>query len=591
MGSYDDFTLLFPDPVLDFTFDDSLQFDIPTYNTQPDNFRQNVQNPSVNNARSQTSQGANHEWDWLNDFNANANASANANANASINASRTPTTRPQGSESGLRLNNSPTIHTSPLDTNHESDRRCDLNHTQSESPLTSGERLANAGQQDAHGVPVAINATSGSGGLRSSTDPTHTPHVHGLSSALQVDSDDRGRSPGEGGTGQLRVTQASLLPLTGNDQVPADTALRRTDKPAMSVRRSVAGTSPQDYNTRRHRTRSDGVYDPALQSELSLTSANSTSSSSEKEHAATLEGRPTILGGTPVSPRSSPDGRLDNRRNEGEWGTLTSAQSPRSSPSHREHAPLSSQVLPRTSLAVATRTEVPTTALQPQTRAQSALLASSSPFDRANRTQARSTELFRFKHRIPRTLDTSTPATGLVPSVANLSAQANGGAYPRPSSNINHSSSATTAAAAQQQVQAIVPSSSTADKHAATESKGARMLFTESDTRRYRDHHGRSAAVEGFAPTALSGVAHVRARIALAILAISAVMMSTSTFALPSFMLLAFVSSSSSFVHSSWTPSSPSLRSTAQRILSSKQEKHQASLDRLSTLHRPVGCV
>ena len=532
-----------------------MPFDPVNSNTKPDNFRQCVQNFNT-----QGSPGRPH-WD--------DSISLDVNATASFSSSQ--------SQSFESANNVPDLlipHSSQITSGHESLRRCDLNATQSGSSLISRDRIASAGQVDLHGIQAAANANSHSGEMG----------ISWRSSPLQVDSNNAGGSQGEGALQTNHDGESQLL--TGGNPL-GETALRR---PASSVLRSAAGTSPQS-NMRRHRTRSDGVYDPALQSELSSISATTSSTSSSMEHTATLEGRLTSLGGTPVSPQLSPHGSV-NSQTESAISNLSpqtaSAQQARS-------APLSSRTLSRSTPAVSTpaltSSRASSSGLQQHTRAQSALLARSSPFDRVDGTHARATELFRLKHRIPASLDTTTNATAFVPSAADLSAQANGGAYPRlrstPTASNNSSSAISTAT--QQQTRTTQSVSSTAGASKATEANGARMLFTESDTSRYRDHHGRAVSVDVAATATITRVASDYARVVLAVLALGVMLMSTSIFAHPSFLLLAVLAPVFAATDN-WTAAPASSPSRILRTLAPKREKRNASLANLG-LHRLVGCV
>ena len=457
--------------------------------------------------------------------------------------------------------------------------RCDLGHNQSDSSLTSRARMASAGQVDAHGIQAATNANS-------------TSDEMGISwrgGSLQVDSNNAGGSLGEGAPQTYHDGQVGSPLLTGGDPL-GETALRGPRRPAMRAPRSAAGTSPQS-NLRRHRTRSDGVYDPALQSEMSSISATSSSTGSSTEHTATLQGRLTRLGGTPVSPQLSPRGSVNNQTEP-----AISILSPRTAPTQeRRSAPLSSETLSRSSPAGLARALSPAQAsssgLQQQPRAQSALLARTSPFDRVNGTHARATELFRLKHRISASLDTTTNATCFVPSVADLSAQANGGAYPRlrSISTATNDSSGSTSTATQQQTRTTSSVPSATDKSNATEANGARMLFTESDTRRYRDHHGRTASLEVAATATITRVASDYARIVMAVLALGVMLISTSISVHPSFLLLA-VLAPVIVASNDCTAASTSGHPRILRALAPKREKQQASLAYLS-LHRPLGCV
>jgi hypothetical protein len=547
---------MFDDPTLDFSFDSYMPFDPLNSNTKPDNFRQCVQNFSIS---TQESPGRPH-WD--------ASISPDTDATGSF------LSRSQSFESANNASDMLIPHSSQITSDHEGLRRCDLSHTQSDSSLTSRSRMASAGQVDAHGIQVAANASSNSSEMG----------VVWHSGSLQVDSDNAGGSPGQGAPHTYHDGQADSPLLTGGDPL-GDTALHRLGRPAATALRSAAGTSPQS-NLRRHRTRSDGVYDPALQSELSSISATASSRSSSTEHTATLEGRPTWLGGTPVSPQLSSRGSVNSQTESATTmppPRATTAQEARSSLLTTGRSPLSNTStmtsLPAASTAAQRTARTSTSALQSQARAQSALLARPSQFDRIDGTHARATELFRLKHRIPASLDTTANATGFVPSVADLSAQANGGAYPRLRSNPTTGSSSSSSIATQQQPRTTQTVPSTTDKSSATEANGARMLFTESDTKRYRDHHGRTVSRNGPASAAIPSVAYIdsAARVAMVVLALGAMLlisMSTSIFAHPSFPLLAILTPF--FVAcTDWTTAAlPSSGSRALRaVLGAKREQ------------------
>jgi hypothetical protein len=192
---------------------------------------------------------------------------------------------------------------------------------------------------------------------------------------------------------------------------------------------------------------------------------------------------------------------------------------------------------------------------------------------------------------MPASIDTTANATGFVPSVADLSAQANGGAYPwlRSTPNASNNSSSAISTTTRQQTRTTQSVLSATDKSQATEANGARMLFTESDTRRYRDHHGRAVSVDVAAAATITRMASDYARVVLAVLALGVMLMSTSIFAHPSFMLLAVIAPV--FVASNdLTAASPSSHSKTLRAIAPKRGKQQASLAHLS-LHRLVGSV
>ena len=89
--------------------------------------------------------------------------------------------------------------------------------------------------------------------------------------------------------------------LISGDHMSEETASAQSGKPTTVALQSSSRANPQ-WRERRHRTRSDGLYDPALHSGLSSISTTNENLSSTMEHAAVLEGKFTVLGGTPVSP-------------------------------------------------------------------------------------------------------------------------------------------------------------------------------------------------------------------------------------------------------------------------------------------------
>jgi hypothetical protein len=192
---------------------------------------------------------------------------------------------------------------------------------------------------------------------------------------------------------------------------------------------------------------------------------------------------------------------------------------------------------------------------------------------------------------MPASIDTTANATGFVPSVADLSAQANGGAYARLRSNLNASSSSSAiSTTTRQQTSTTQSVLFAADKSQATEANGARMLFTESDTRRYRDHHGREVSVDATATATITRMASDYARVVLAVLALGVMLMSTSISAHPSFVLLAVLAPVIA-ASNDLTAASPSSHSSRiLRAIAPKRGKQQASLALLS-LHRLIGCV
>jgi hypothetical protein len=577
MEGYEDFTLMFDEPTLHFNVDDFVPFELQEPGTKPDNFRQHVPNFGTSTGRPHSPLDSFHAWDISNDNIAGSFSSL------------TQSLDPATYLPDLSIPHSSLMsHSSQSINNHESRVCCDLSHNQLESGSSSAT-IASAGQLDAHGIQPAVNATSNLADLSPFTTLAHNSHVRVPRHVLQLDSD---RSPGEGDRCGLDGAQPELPALISGDQALAEAAPRQSHRQAMSMIRSAAGTSPQS-NPRRHRTRSDGLYDPALQSELSLISAASSSAGSNTELAAILEGRPTGSGGPQASQQLSwgGDGTTSRLVKKTQPTTLNPNLTPPRSLSQEASAPLSSPALSRTSPAQSTSARATRSTLSQQARAQSALLARSSPFDNTNGTCARSTELFRLKYRIPAPLDMTAHATSLVPSVNNMSAQANGGAHPR-----LRTTAATTSSLATQHRTTSNDQPTPGIK--ANEANGPRVLFTESDTRRYRDHHGRADVVENAAATTFSVVAKILAHVAMATaIALGVLLLLTSTSMLAhssSMILLVMLLVNSTPVVLAACNNIPTSESLSPTLLSRARHVTAAKRGMLPErfgLHRPVGCV
>lgn len=557
IGGYEDFTLMFEEPTLDFNFDDYMAFDVPTSNTKPDNYRQNSQHVLPEPGRLPCDQTGSNDCNVL-------------DSPVTTNLSRyTPVVGAVDEISGLMF-----PHSSQMFDDPQSRRRCDLSHahSQSDSVRSSNAKSnshaasSNAGQLQTleHTEPYSVSSNSADISARATQQPTHTAHLHAQqspSASAHADGTSDGRSS-RGGTGD----GGDPLPLmTGDLEMPTNTALRRSRRPDVSVGRSAASATPQS-NALRHRLRSAGVSDSALQSELSSTSATSSSSISRPENATALEGRPT---GWRASASSARQSLRDT--------TTTSGRSAATS------APLSSPLLPRSSplqgeSAILLRSPVAASAASPQqTRGSSALLAHPSPFDRSS-MQDRSSEMFRLKHRIPASLDEPTPAaTQTRSAAASLSAQANGGSYPRPgSTNILATLQQTTAR----------NSATTVSTTGSTTSvdKAPRMLFTESDTRRERDHHGRPTAAASL--EASPGMVFTAASVAMAVLALGAMLLMTSSYVSSSLLPLAAL-----LLTGNLSARLADARSTVHRAIVATSKGHQSMTAYTLGLQRLIGCV
>jgi hypothetical protein len=67
MEGYEDFTLMFDEPTLDFNVDDFVPFELQEPGTKPDNFRQHVPNFGTSTGRPHSPLDSFHAWDISND--------------------------------------------------------------------------------------------------------------------------------------------------------------------------------------------------------------------------------------------------------------------------------------------------------------------------------------------------------------------------------------------------------------------------------------------------------------------------------------------------------------------------------------------
>jgi hypothetical protein len=323
-----------------------------------------------------------------------------------------------------------------------------------------------------------------------------------------------GRPSSDGGIDRLTSDIVPLAASSAGEQV-LDTMARRSRKSAASVTRSPTGATPESNALLRHRLRGAS----AQQSELSSTSVTSSSSIPGSLDAAIFEGRPAAS-----------------------IGNRSSLQTSLGCEMHSEHAPKRSTRPTQSTLSLSSRSgdtravqssgldaaSSRTRALAPlsslQTRDASDRLTCTVPFDSIDNGHAWSTELFRVKNRMPAWHDNSVPTANSTTASNGQSAQANGGAYLRPEATRIATTTSPTASATQQQNRAEkVPMATSIAKSIrnATSAAAARMLFTESETHRKKDHYGRStSSVQTIAATAKANPAHTTILIALAVLAI-----------------------------------------------------------------------
>ena len=476
---------MFDDPTLDFSFDEFMPFDPLNFNTQPDNYRQCVQH-----------------------FNADANGIP-CNPRASR----------DSSSSDSSGNDSFSNHT---DGTISADRFVDLmipHASQNVNNPRSRDRYApqvsNGASFDA-GQLEELGPSYSPGGHDLPLQPTHTAHTHELQSPsgfAQINGSSGGNPSGDGGLDRRSRDAVSLPAPSAGEQVLLNTTTRRSRRSAVNVARSPVGATPESNALLRHRLRCA----PAPQNELSSTSVTSSSGISKSRDAAILEGRPIAS----IANRSSLQTSLgDNMHSEHAAKRSTmQTQSTLSLSSRSGHT----RMVQSSGLDAAsshTRASAPLSSLQ--TRGASALLSRPSPFASTDSGNARSTELFRLKNRMPAWHDDSIPAANSTTASSGQSAQANGGAYPRLATTTTTSS---TALAEQQQSRTEkVPMATSIAKSIrnATDAAAARMLFTESDTNRQKDHHGRSTSLQTVAVIAEANLVSTVVLVAMAVLAIIA---------------------------------------------------------------------
>lgn len=561
LGGYEDFTLMF-DSAPDFSFDEAPTFDMSQNFTPVDNFRQCTQSFEADNAKPAWHQ--NHMQDWT---------VLGSNVAESF-SSYAESTQAADSITGLMF-----PHPSQMYDGSQSRRRCDLGNSQSGSLQTSSTRSAATDQLDDRFQRTPSSSVGGSpGGVSLPQAPTHTAHVHEMQaqqdSCLVNDihvgeycaTDSRKISHGS----------ASLEGMMSSGEPLDDTALRRSTRTTVGANRSAANDGPQS-TVLRHRLRSAGVIDPALQSELSSTSAISSRSVSKTENAPALEGRPAASG-TPNSSQSSLGGAASSRIVASDPARMKSTLLTRSSPTQGETA-----LRPSRLMLTADRSP---TALQPQsTRASSALLAQPSPFDSIDSAPARSTELFRLRHRISASLDSTAPMSLHTTSSSSLSIEANGG------SRIVNATGSANGPALQLQTHttpSLAISLARGEGANATDFNGARKIFTEVETNREKDHHGRANTVftesetvryrdhHGLPATIKTGSNKLGQALCtmVALVALGAMLLLASSSLHPSMLVLALLAPASMNPHNgSWLSTA---RSKAQSAFTPKQRKLHA---------------
>ena len=497
-GGYEDFTLMFDDPTLDFSFDDYMPFDPLNFNTQPDNYRQCVQH-----------------------FNADANGlpcSPRDSRNSSSSDSSGNDSFANHTDGTISADNFVDLlipHGSQIVNNPRSHDRYGLSRHHIDAQQASDGASFNAHQleelgpsysPDGHSVPL---------------QPTHTAHTHEMQSpsgSAPTSGSSGGGLPSDGGLDRCSSDTVLIPAPSAGEQVLLNTALRRSRKSAANVARSPMGATSESSALLRHRLRSAS----AQQNELSSTSVTGSSSIPGSRDAAILEGRPTAS----IANRSSSQTSLgDEIHSEHAAKRSTRPTQSTLSPSSRSG---NARALQSSGLAAAsshTRASAPLSSLQ--TIGASALHARPSPFASTASGNARSTELFRLKNRMPAWHDDSVPIANSTTSSSGQSAQANGGAYPRlenttTAARTTRASSTGLATQQQSRTEKVPMATSIATSvRNATGAAAARILFTESDTNRQRDHHGRSTtSVQTIAATAAAKSGSMVMVTALAVLAI-----------------------------------------------------------------------
>lgn len=471
-SGYEDFTLMF-DPTLDFSFDETPAFDMSQSFTPVDDFRQCTQPFDNNKAKPTWHQ--NHMQDW-------AMGSTGMNSFSSYT---------ESTEAADNYTDLIAPYASQAYEASQSRRRCDLRTSQSASLQTHStsssatDLLDNRFQRTSSCSPD--NSPHGANIPHS---PTHTAHVHEMQAQpgfVHVDEGVlwRGESTGSGGsTEDSRNISHGSAPLSANatssSQPLSDTALRRDLATTTGANRSAASDGSRS-TTARHRLRRAGVIDPALQSELSSTSATSSSNVSKMGTATALEGRPAASSSSPSLLRDA-----TNSRNVASVPVTSSMLLTRSSPTKGE-------TTLRAPVPVQSTRQLPA-ALQLQcTRASSALLAQPSPFDdNSSSASARSTELFRLRHRLAASLGSTTSASLHATAWNSLATQANGGSRVENATD-RLATAAVQASSAGKRSLATDPARPEAGNNA--DFNGARKIFTEVETNRNRDHYGRMSTV------------------------------------------------------------------------------------------------
>jgi hypothetical protein len=483
-GGYEDFTLMFDDPTLDFSFDEFMPFDPLNFDTQPINYRQGVQHSDANGVPC--------------DPRASRNSSSSDSSGHDSFFNHT-----EGTISADNFVDLMIPHGSQIVNNPRSRDRY--------TPQASNGASLDAGQLEELGPAYSP------GGPNVPLQPTHTAHTHEMQSpsgSAHTSGSSGGRPSSDGGIDRLTSDIVPLAASSAGEQV-LDTMVRRSRKSAASVTRSPTGATPESNALLRHRLRGAS----AQQSELSSTSVTSSSSIPGSLDAAIFEGRPAAS-----------------------IGNRSSLQTSLGCEMHSEHAPKRSTRPTQSTLSLSSRSgdtravqssgldaaSSRTRALAPlsslQTRDASDRLTCTVPFDSIDNGHAWSTELFRVKNRMPAWHDDSVPTANSTTASSGQSAQANGGAYPRPDTARTATTTSPTATATQQQNRAEkAPMATSIAKSIrnATGAAAARMLFTESETHREKDHHGRStSSVQTIAATAKANPAHTTILIALAVLAV-----------------------------------------------------------------------
>jgi hypothetical protein len=538
---------MFDDPTLDFSFNEFMPFDPLNFSNQPDNYPQYVQH-----------------------FNADANGvpcNPRAPRNSSSSDSSGHDSFANHTEGTISADNFVDLmipHGSQI-----------VNNPRSRDRYTS--QASNGASFDA-GQLEELGPAYSPGGHNVPLQPTHTAHTHEMQSPSG--SAHAGGSSGGGDGGLDRVTSDVLsLPASSAGEQVLNTMARRSRKSATNVARSPAGATPESNALLRHRLRSASV----LQNELSSTSVASSSSIPGSQDAVILKGRPAASIGNHCSLQTSLGCEMHSEHAEN-WPTRPSqSMMSFSSCSGDTRAVRSSSWDALCSWASSPPPLV-------RVIGKSALPARPSPFASTDRGNARSTELFRLKNRMPAWHDDSVPTANSTTASSGQSAQANGGAYPRPDTTSTTTTTSPAALATQQQNRAEkAPMATSIAKsiRIATGAAAARMLFTESETRRRKDHHGRSTSVQTMAAIAKASPAHTTIPIVMALLAIvvlALVLSSTTSHAIIPILVV---------VLQRLAANNDSMRSRLSRVFTvSRQRKQQmtSSFGMIAPLQL-LGCV